>query len=243
MSCSAGRERFDARIWAGGGRRWGGYLLAQQLVAAGELVLDVPATLAARVRVLGRPVEQDRRVTTAIRSRRGAARTEASGCRPGGSRDACCGCWRAQQGARQRPHPHRVSASCAAGRVGARAESPSNSRPIAPRRLLAERDTVASPWKRRATRWPSNISRTCAASTSGCAPPSGASPTRSRPLARPPLRCSASARSAPAIAVGQTRDISRFATRDRFAAYNAPLHRGRLRATACIACRGAGTAN
>jgi transposase len=30
-----------------------GYLLARQLVAAGERVLDVPATLAARVRVLG----------------------------------------------------------------------------------------------------------------------------------------------------------------------------------------------
>jgi transposase len=30
-----------------------GYLLSQQLVAAGETVLDVPATRAARVRVLG----------------------------------------------------------------------------------------------------------------------------------------------------------------------------------------------
>jgi transposase len=30
-----------------------GYLLSQQLVAAGEMVLDVPATLASRVRVLG----------------------------------------------------------------------------------------------------------------------------------------------------------------------------------------------
>ena len=30
-----------------------GYLLAQQLVAAGEHVVDVPATLASRVRVLG----------------------------------------------------------------------------------------------------------------------------------------------------------------------------------------------
>ena len=30
-----------------------GYLLSQQLVAAGEHVVDVPATLAARIRVLG----------------------------------------------------------------------------------------------------------------------------------------------------------------------------------------------
>ncbi len=45
--------RFDARIWAVEGAGGVGYLLAQQLVAAGERVLDVPATLAARVRVLG----------------------------------------------------------------------------------------------------------------------------------------------------------------------------------------------
>ncbi|HEU0040830.1 MAG TPA: IS110 family transposase [Jiangellaceae bacterium] len=43
-----------------GARRWAiesagglGYLLAQQLVEAGEIVLDVPATLASRIRVLG----------------------------------------------------------------------------------------------------------------------------------------------------------------------------------------------
>ena len=43
-----------------GARRWAiesagglGYLLAQQLVEAGEVVLDVPATLASRIRVLG----------------------------------------------------------------------------------------------------------------------------------------------------------------------------------------------
>jgi transposase len=44
---------FEARTWAVEGAGGVGYLLAQQLVAAGEVVLDVPATLAARVRVLG----------------------------------------------------------------------------------------------------------------------------------------------------------------------------------------------
>jgi transposase len=44
---------FDDRTWAVEGAGGVGYLLAQQLVAAGERVLDVPATLAARVRVLG----------------------------------------------------------------------------------------------------------------------------------------------------------------------------------------------
>jgi transposase len=44
---------FEERAWAIESAGGLGYLLAQQLVAAGEDVLDVPATLAARVRVLG----------------------------------------------------------------------------------------------------------------------------------------------------------------------------------------------
>jgi transposase len=44
--------RFEARTWAIESANGLGYLLAQQLLAAGEVVLDVPATLAARVRVL-----------------------------------------------------------------------------------------------------------------------------------------------------------------------------------------------
>jgi transposase len=42
----------DARTWAVESAGGMGYLLSQQLVAAGETVLDVPATLASRVRVL-----------------------------------------------------------------------------------------------------------------------------------------------------------------------------------------------
>jgi transposase len=44
---------FQARTWAIEGAGGLGYLLAQQLIAAGELVVDVPATLSARVRLLG----------------------------------------------------------------------------------------------------------------------------------------------------------------------------------------------
>jgi transposase len=44
---------YDTRTWAVESAGGMGYLLAQQLVAAGETVLDVPATLASRVRVLG----------------------------------------------------------------------------------------------------------------------------------------------------------------------------------------------
>lgn len=45
-------QRFEQRRWAVESANGHGYLLAQQLVAAGEHVVDVPATLAARVRVL-----------------------------------------------------------------------------------------------------------------------------------------------------------------------------------------------
>ncbi len=44
---------FDERVWAVEGADGLGYLLSQQLVAAGERVVNVPATLAARTRVLG----------------------------------------------------------------------------------------------------------------------------------------------------------------------------------------------
>jgi len=44
---------FQERTWAIEGADGLGYLLSQQLVAAGEKVIDVPATLAARTRVLG----------------------------------------------------------------------------------------------------------------------------------------------------------------------------------------------
>ncbi len=45
-------ERFPARCWAIESANGHGYLLAQQLVAAGEHVMDVPSAQAARVRVL-----------------------------------------------------------------------------------------------------------------------------------------------------------------------------------------------
>ena len=44
--------RFEPRVWAVEGASGMGALLAQQLVAAGERVLDVPAKLSARVRLL-----------------------------------------------------------------------------------------------------------------------------------------------------------------------------------------------
>ena len=49
----AGAEPFEHRVWAVEGADGLGYLVSQQLVAAGERVVNVPATLAARTRVLG----------------------------------------------------------------------------------------------------------------------------------------------------------------------------------------------
>ena len=46
-------EPLGERTWAVESAGGLGYLLSQQLVAAGETVLDVPSTLAARIRVLG----------------------------------------------------------------------------------------------------------------------------------------------------------------------------------------------
>jgi transposase len=45
-------QSFDGRLWAIESAGGLGYLLGQQLVAAGEAVVDVPATLSSRVRVL-----------------------------------------------------------------------------------------------------------------------------------------------------------------------------------------------
>ena len=45
-------DRFGEREWAVESANGLGYLVAQQLVAAGEIVFDVPPVLASRVRVL-----------------------------------------------------------------------------------------------------------------------------------------------------------------------------------------------
>jgi transposase len=59
-ACAAQTERlrvwaapFPDRVWAIESARGLGYLLAQQLVAAGETVVDVPAVLSTRTRLLG----------------------------------------------------------------------------------------------------------------------------------------------------------------------------------------------
>jgi transposase len=60
-------EPFEKRTWAIESAGGLGYLLAQQLVAAGEEVLDVPATLASRIRSLGS--DEPTRTTPTMRCR------------------------------------------------------------------------------------------------------------------------------------------------------------------------------
>ena len=161
-----------------------GYLLAQQLVAAGERVLDVPATLAARVRVLGsgRSNKTDANDGYSIAVAALHAPKLASWSRRRITRRVAAA-GEAQQGARQRPHPHRVPAACAAGRVGAGRNQQGN-HGQSRRGAAGERDAGQSGGSDPPRRWRSSISRTCAASTSRCAPRSSASPTRSRRPAR-----------------------------------------------------------
>ena len=53
-------EPFEKRRWAIESAGGMGYLLAQQLVARGEEVLDVPATLASRIRCSPPSFQQER---------------------------------------------------------------------------------------------------------------------------------------------------------------------------------------
>ena len=90
--CWSGRPG-SSRTWAVEGATGMGALLAQQLVGAGEHVVDVPAKLSARVRLLERgrstrptPTMPDRR-----RSWRGAPRAQRR--RATDQHRSCCACW------------------------------------------------------------------------------------------------------------------------------------------------------
>ena len=70
-------EPFEKRTWAIESAGGLGYLLAQQLVARGEEVLDVPATLASRIRVLATAaLEQERPQRRPLGRHRGLSGSE-----------------------------------------------------------------------------------------------------------------------------------------------------------------------
>ena len=102
-------EPLGAHTWAIESAGGLGYLLAQQLVAAGETVLDVPATLASRVRVLGtgRSDKNDPNdaLSVAVAALRAPALRSCRGRRP---RRGAAAVGQTQHRHRQPPHPGRV---------------------------------------------------------------------------------------------------------------------------------------
>ena len=213
-------EPFRTRTWAIEGADGMGYLLAQQLVASGEHVVNVPATLAARTRVLGsgRSIE-DRP------ERRVVGRGDRVAHRPGCTRSArsatarCCACW---------PSATPTSAINAPGSCAASTPCCSSStRAGSPRKSTHLTSTGSSPRSHRpprrsrsASSWPSNCSTTSAASTTQL--------KASHKRIRTAVAASGTTLTdvfgiGPIIAamlIGYTGDITRFANRDRFAAYN-----------------------
>lgn len=86
-------ERFTPRLWAIEGATGTGALLAQQLVAAGEAVVDVPPKLAARVRLLDQSHSDKTDTTTPARQR--SSPCAPVSCDESRSRTTrrCCACW------------------------------------------------------------------------------------------------------------------------------------------------------
>ena len=101
---------FECRSWAIESAGGLGYLLAQQLVAHGEHVVDVPATLSSRVRAVGLgPVDQERRQRRPRRRDRSAALTVVGGWCAARITSACCACWPKLSSTRHGPGAGRVA--------------------------------------------------------------------------------------------------------------------------------------
>jgi hypothetical protein len=84
---------FEARTWAIEGAAGLGYLLAQQLVAAGEIVVDVPAILSARVRLLGSGKAGKNDPTTHAQPRSLGCAMRICALSSVRITPLCCGCW------------------------------------------------------------------------------------------------------------------------------------------------------
>ena len=207
------------RTWAVEGAAGLGHLLAQQLVAAGERVLDVPPKLAARVRLLqaGDTNKNDPNdaLSVAVAALRSTARREVAA----EDHAAVLKVWakRHRDLARARNQVacrlHAVLCDLLAGGVSkeitAATPPASWSRSRRPGRS-----------RRRAASWPASSWRTCEAWT-----PSSATPTRSWPRPSGPRvpalpRSSALARSITGTVIGDVTDVTRFPSRDHFASYN-----------------------
>ena len=210
-------EPFAERTWAIESAGGLGYLLAQQLVDAGEVVLDVPPTLASRVRVLstGRSEKNDPNdafsvAIAALRSR-GLRRSS------GPTTPRSCDCWPSAITIWDGCGPSSSAGSTTPWPSSHREELPRNSTFLMPIGSL-DPSSRPRPSSTCATSSPSSSSMTWRASTSrskshtgASAPPCGRRRPRS-PIFRvgPVLACSV---------IGYSGDVGRFANRDSFAAY------------------------
>ena len=116
---------FAPRLWAVEGATGTGALLAQQLVAAGERVVDVPPTLSARVRLLdsGRSDKtdsHDARSAAVVALRHQSLRQVQAE-----DHSLCFGCWPSATTTSSRPGPGRSAGSTRRCATWPRATSPS----------------------------------------------------------------------------------------------------------------------
>ena len=213
-------EPFETRTWAIESAGGLGYLLAQQLVAAGETVVDVPATLASRVRVLatGRSNKNDPNdaLSVAIAALRspGLRRVEAAGhsevLRLLAKRNIDIGNHRTRVVCRL----HALLAELAAGGIAKEINASDVDR-------FLEAVTPATPGRAGPLRPGRRAARRRPPPRRPAQGVAQADPRR-RPSVgnRRSPTCSASGRSSPAMLIGYTGDVTRFRNRDHFAAYN-----------------------
>ena len=191
-------EPLGTRTWAIESAGGLGYLLAQQLVDAGETVVDVPATLVSRVRVLatGRSDKTDPNdaLSVAIAALRAPALREVRAAdhaeilRLLAKRNIDIG----KQRTRVVCRLHNLSMD------SPRAESPKNSTLLTPFGSSSG-SSPRRPSNRRATTWPPSCSPTCSASTPNSRNRTVGSALLCGPQARPSPTSSASDPSSRAI--------------------------------------------
>ena len=84
---------YPDRLWAVEGSNGAGRPLAQRLLADGERVVDVPAKLSARARLLDTGHNRKTDAHDAPLSRWSRSAPPACGCCPTTTSSRCCGCW------------------------------------------------------------------------------------------------------------------------------------------------------
>ena len=220
--CWRGRHR-----WARTGRgrssppTGSGKLLSQQLLAAGEHVVDVPPTLSARVRLLGLDEGgEERRQRRVVDRDRRAAPLRAAGGAPRGSHHGVPAAGRPLRRPHRVAHPGRLPAACRRCGSSSPVAHPDGCPPIGPPSCCAasaptvgRRGRTQTPRRRAARRCPPPRSRHRHR-------PSTGSPTPSPRQATSLLEVHGVGPIVAAFILGHVGDPARFPTPDRFASYN-----------------------